>query len=117
MAVPVRLDSLPSWAEDVPPRVAGWPVCSASGGSVAGPGRGACPIPQDVLGAAAQRLEDRSERRRLAIDARSAAAWSGCDLAGAGLGPAALIADVDRARRRLLDVVAPRAPRAACSRR
>jgi exodeoxyribonuclease VII large subunit len=62
------------------------------------------PDPQDLLGAAAQRLDDRSERLRLAIGTRFAAARQRLDLAGAGLRPAVLAADVKRAGDRLGDV-------------
>src|SRR5689334_7690248 len=58
---------------------------------LAGLARG-LPEPQDVLGAAAQRLDDRSERLALAIGGRLAAARQRLDLAGAGLRPAALAA-------------------------
>jgi exodeoxyribonuclease VII large subunit len=70
---------------------------------LAGLARG-LPDPQDVMGAAAQRLDDRSERLRLAIGARFAAARQRLDLASAGLRPAALAVDVARARERFADV-------------
>jgi exodeoxyribonuclease VII large subunit len=62
------------------------------------------PDPQDLLGAAAQRLDDRGERLRLAIAGRLSAARQRFDLAAAGLRPAALTADIGRARERLADV-------------
>jgi exodeoxyribonuclease VII large subunit len=62
------------------------------------------PEPQDVLGAAAQRLDDRSERLRLAIGTRFAAARQRLGLAAAGLRPAALAVDVARARERFAEV-------------
>jgi exodeoxyribonuclease VII large subunit len=62
------------------------------------------PDPQDLLGAAAQRLDDRSERLRLAILARFLAARQRLDLAASGLRPTALAADVARARDRFGDV-------------
>src|SRR5713226_5988231 len=62
------------------------------------------PDPQDLLGAAAQRLDDRSERLRLAIGTRFAAARQRLDLAASGLRPATLAADVARARDRFGDV-------------
>src|SRR5712671_672345 len=62
------------------------------------------PDPQDLLGAASQRLDDRTERLRLAIAARFGAARQRLDLAAARLRPAALAADVGRARARLADV-------------
>jgi exodeoxyribonuclease VII large subunit len=70
---------------------------------LAGLARG-LPDPEDLLGAAAQRLDDRSERLRLAIGARLAAARQRLDLAAAGLRPAALAADVIRGRERLVEV-------------
>jgi exodeoxyribonuclease VII large subunit len=104
MAVPVRLDLV---AE------IGGKAARLSGGlarvfserrlHLAGLARG-LPDPQDLLGAAAQRLDDRSERLRLAIAARLAAARQRFDLAAAGLRPAALAADLGRARERLVDV-------------
>src|SRR5437660_9511255 len=104
MAVPVRLDLVAD--------VAGKSARLAGGLSrllgerrlqLGGLARG-LPDPQDLLGAAAQRLDDRSERLRLAIGARFAAARQRLDLAAAGLRPAALAADVNRARDRLGDV-------------
>ena len=61
------------------------------------------PDPQDLLGAAAQRLDDRTERLRLAIVACFAAIRQRLALAAARLRPAALAADVRRARERLHD--------------
>jgi exodeoxyribonuclease VII large subunit len=62
------------------------------------------PDPQDLLGAAAQRLDDRAERLRLAIDGRLAAARTRLD--ATRLRPAALAADLGRARTRLDDAAA-----------
>jgi exodeoxyribonuclease VII large subunit len=61
------------------------------------------PDPQDLLGAAAQRLDDRSERLRLAVTARFTAAHTRLDLAAAGLRPAVLASDIARARERFAD--------------
>jgi exodeoxyribonuclease VII large subunit len=104
IAVPVRLDLLAEL---------GGKTARLAGGlsrlftehrlHLAGLARG-LPDPQDMLGAAAQRLDDRSERLRLAIGARFAAARQLLDLAAAGLRPAALAADVARARERFGDV-------------
>src|SRR6202041_2524322 len=58
---------------------------------LAGPARG-LPDPNDLIGAAAQRLDDRSERLRLAIQGRLGAARA--QLVSARLRPAALAADV-----------------------
>ena len=71
--------------------------------NLAGLSRG-LPDPQDLLGAAAQRLDDRTERLRLAMTARFAATRQHLDLAASRLRPAALAADVGRARDRLADV-------------
>jgi len=76
---------------------------------LAGLARG-LPDPLDLIGAATQRLDDRAERLRLAILGRLAATRA--QLAAARLRPAALAADLDRARARL-DDVAPRLAAAA----
>ncbi len=62
------------------------------------------PDPADLLGAAAQRLDDKNERLRLAIGASLAAAKTRIELAAAGLRPAALAAEVARGRDRLTEV-------------
>src|SRR5438132_6130553 len=62
------------------------------------------PDPQDLLGAAAQRLDDRAERLRLAADRRLRAAQHSLDLAASRLRPAVLSADLDRTRARLAEV-------------
>src|SRR5947207_8423947 len=104
MAVPVRLDLVAD--------VAGKSARLAGGLSrflserrlhLSGLARG-LPDPQDLLGAAAQRLDDRSERLRLAISTRFAAARQRLDLAASGLRPTTLAADVARARDRFGDV-------------
>ena len=107
MAVPVRLD-LVAEVGGKGSRLAGGlaRLFSERRLHLAGLARG-LPDPQDLLGAAAQRLDDRSERLRLAIAGRFAAARQRFDLAAAGLRPAALAADIGRARERLADV-APR---------
>jgi exodeoxyribonuclease VII large subunit len=104
MAVPVRLDLVAEL---------GGKAARLTGGlsrlfterrlQLGGLARG-LPDPQDLLGAAAQRLDDRTERLRLAIAARFGAARQRLDLAAARLRPAALAADVGRARARLADV-------------
>jgi len=68
------------------------------------------PDPNDLIGAATQRLDDRSERLRLAIQGRLGAARA--QLTAARLRPAALAADIARAKARL-DNVAPRLATAA----
>jgi exodeoxyribonuclease VII large subunit len=103
MAVPVRLD-LVAELEGKAGRLAGGAarLLAERRLHLAGLARG-LPDPQDLLGAATQRLDDRSERLRLAIGARLAAARTQIELAAAGLRPAALAADVGRARERLGD--------------
>jgi exodeoxyribonuclease VII large subunit len=76
---------------------------------LAGLARG-LPEPHDLIGAAAQRLDDRAERLRLALRARLDAARTA--LAAARLRPAALAADIARARAQLNDA-APRLATAA----
>jgi exodeoxyribonuclease VII large subunit len=76
---------------------------------LAGLARG-LPDPHDLIGAAAQRLDDRSERLRLAIHGRLGAARA--QLTAARLRPATLAADVARARARF-DDIAPRLATAA----
>jgi exodeoxyribonuclease VII large subunit len=68
------------------------------------------PDPHDLIGAAAQRLDDRSERLRLAMLGRLNAARS--QFAAARLRPVALAADIARAHTRL-DEIAPRLATAA----
>jgi exodeoxyribonuclease VII large subunit len=68
------------------------------------------PDPNDLIGAATQRLDDRSERLRLAIRGRLGAARA--QLTATRLRPAALVADIARAKARL-DNVAPRLATAA----
>jgi len=70
---------------------------------LAGLARG-LPDPHDLIGAAAQRLDDRAERLRLATDQRLRAAQHSLDLAAARLRPAVLSADLDRNRVRLSEV-------------
>ena len=70
---------------------------------LAGLARG-LPDPQDLIGAAAQRLDDRGERLRLAADRRLRGGPARLDLAGAGLRPAVLAADLARARDRFAEV-------------
>jgi exodeoxyribonuclease VII large subunit len=104
MAVPVRLDLIADLAGKSA-RLAGSLVrlLAERRLRLGGLARG-LPDPQDLLGAAAQRLDDRSERLRLAILARFAAARTRLDLAASGLRPAALAVDVGRARDRFGDV-------------
>jgi exodeoxyribonuclease VII large subunit len=69
---------------------------------LAGLARG-LPDPQDLLGAAAQRLDDRTERLRLAAENHLRAARHRLDLAAARLRPEVLSADIDRARTRIAE--------------
>ncbi|MGD9617593.1 MAG: exodeoxyribonuclease VII large subunit [Alphaproteobacteria bacterium] len=104
MAVPVRLDLVADLGGRAA-RLAGGlsRLLTESRLHLAGLARG-LPDPQDLLGAAAQRLDDRSERLLLAIGARFAAARQRLDLAASGLRPAALAGDVERARERFAAV-------------
>jgi exodeoxyribonuclease VII large subunit len=104
MAVPVRLDLVADLAGKSA-RLAGGlsRLFSERRLHLSGLARG-LPDPQDLLGAAAQRLDDRSERLRLAIGTRFAAVRQRLDLASAGLRPAVLAGDVARARERFGDV-------------
>jgi len=69
---------------------------------LAGLARG-LPDPQDLLGAAAQRLDDRTERLRLAADRQLQAARQRLDLAATRLRPGVLSADIARSRARLAE--------------
>jgi exodeoxyribonuclease VII large subunit len=104
MAVPVRLDLVAELGGKTARLAGGLSRLFAERRlRLSGLARG-LPDPQDILGAAAQRLDDRSERLRLAIAGRFAAARQRFDLASSGLRPAALSADVLRARERLAEV-------------
>ena len=104
MAVPVRLDLIGELNTKTARLTGGLSrLFTSHRQNLAGLARG-LPDPQDLLGAAAQRLDDRTERLRLAIDGRFAAIRQRLELAGARLRPAALAADIRRARDRLRDV-------------
>jgi exodeoxyribonuclease VII large subunit len=106
MAVPVRLDLIAELGGKTARLTGGLSRLFAERRlQLGGLARG-LPDPQDLLGAAAQRLDDRTERLRLAIIARIAAARQRFDLAATGLRPAALAADLGRARDRLGEVEA-----------
>src|SRR5438309_3036611 len=104
MAVPVRLDLIAEL---------GGKSSRPSGGPsrlfgerrlhLAGLARG-LPDSHDLIGAAAQRLDDRAERLRLAADRPLRAAQHGLDLAAARLRPAVPSADLDRSRARTDEV-------------
>jgi exodeoxyribonuclease VII large subunit len=70
---------------------------------LAGLARG-LPDPQDLIGAAAQRLDHRAERLRLAGDSLLRAAKHRLDLASARLRPEVLSADLDRSRARIVEI-------------
>ena len=105
MAVPVRLDLMAELDGKTARLARGLSrVFDERRLHLAGLARG-LPDPHDLIGAATQRLDDRAERLRLAIDGRLGAARA--QLAAARLRPAALAADIARAKARL-DNVAPR---------
>ncbi len=110
MAVPVRLDLVAELGGKTSRLAQGLGrLLSESRLHLAGLARG-LPDPRDLIGSAAQRLDDRSERLRLAMQGRLAAARARLD--AARLRPAALAADIARARARL-DDCAPRLATAA----
>src|SRR5437016_1732354 len=104
MAVPVRLDLIGELNTKTARLSGGLSrLFTSHRQNLAGLARG-LPDPQDLLGAAAQRLDDRTERLRLSIAARFAGSRQRLELAAARLRPAALAADIGRARDRLHDV-------------
>src|SRR5438105_12970328 len=104
MAVPVRLDLIGELNTKTGRLTGGLSrLFTSHRQNLAGLARG-LPDPQDLLGAAAQRLDDRTERLRLSIAARFAGTRQRLELAAARLRPAALAADIRRARDRLHDV-------------
>ena len=104
MAVPVRLDLIAELSNKTGRLTGGLSRLFAERRlHLGGLARG-LPDPQDLLGGAAQRLDDRTERLRLATAARFAAIRQRLDLAAARLRPAALAADLGRARDRLRDI-------------
>src|SRR3954451_22364454 len=104
IAVPVRLDLVAELGGKAS-RLAGGlsRLLTESRLHLSGLARG-LPDPQDLLGAASQRLDDRGERLRLAIGGRVATARQLLDLTASGLRPAALAADIGRARERFATV-------------
>jgi exodeoxyribonuclease VII large subunit len=110
MAVPVRLDLIAELGGKTARLTRGLSrLFDERRLHLAGLARG-LPDPHDLIGAAAQRLDDRAERLRLAIQGRLGTARARLD--AARLRPAALAADIARARARL-DNVAPRLVTAA----
>jgi exodeoxyribonuclease VII large subunit len=107
MAVPVRLDLIAELGGKSGRLSAGLSrLFSERRLHLAGLARG-LPDPHDLIGAAAQRLDDRAERLRLAADRRLRAAQHSLDLAAARLRPAVLSAELDRSRARTAEF-APR---------
>ena len=103
MAVPVRLD-LVAEIGDKSARLSGSlaRLFDERRLHLAGLARG-LPDPQDLIGTAAQRLDDRAERLRLAAERHLRAARQRLDLAAARLRPEVLAADIDRARTRIAE--------------
>src|SRR5205814_2674621 len=100
MAVPVRLDLVAELSAKSGRLSAGLSrLFGERRMHLAGLARG-LPDPHDLIGSAAQRLDDRAERLRLAVDRRLRAAQHSLDLAAAPLRPAVLSADLDRSRAR-----------------
>jgi exodeoxyribonuclease VII large subunit len=107
MAVPVRLDLLAELGAKSGRLSAGLSrLFSERRLHLTGLARG-LPDPDDLIGAAAQRLDDRAERLRLAADRRLRAAQHSLALAAARLRPAVLSAELDRSRTRTAEF-APR---------
>jgi exodeoxyribonuclease VII large subunit len=103
IAVPVRLDLVAEVAGKSSRLSAGLArFFSERRLHLAGLGRG-LPLPQDLIGNAAQRLDDRAERLRLAADGHLRAARHRLDLAAVRLRPDLLGADLERAGARLAD--------------
>jgi exodeoxyribonuclease VII large subunit len=104
MAVPVRLDLLAELGGKAARLSAGLArLFQERRLHLAGLARG-LPDPQDMIGAAAQRLDDRAERLRLAADRLLGAVQHRFDLAASRLRPAVLSADLDRIRARVAEV-------------
>ena len=115
MAVPVRLDLIAELGGKAA-RLAGGlaRLFSERRLHLSGLARG-LPDPQDLIGAAAQRLDDRGERLQLAIGAASRRRGIASISPLRGLRPAALAADLGRARARFAEVEPRLAPRWAAS--
>jgi exodeoxyribonuclease VII large subunit len=101
MAVPVRLDLIAELAAKSSRLSGGLARLFAERRlHLAGLARG-LPSPQDLIGNAAQRLDDRAERLRLAAERHLRAARHRLDLAVVQLRPDVLAADLSRTRNRL----------------
>src|SRR5438128_10614423 len=104
MAVPVRLDLIAELGGKSSRLSAGLSrLFGERRMHLAGLARG-LPDPHDLIGSAAQRLDDRAERLRLAADRRLRAAQHSLDLAASRLRPGVLLAELDRSRSRLTEV-------------
>ena len=103
IAVPVRLDLLADLAGKSSRVSAGLArFFTERRLHLAGLARG-LPLPQDLIGNMAQRLDDRSERLRLSADRHLRAARHNLALAGVRLRPEVLMTDLDRAGARLCE--------------
>jgi exodeoxyribonuclease VII large subunit len=101
MAVPVRLDLMADLAGKSSRLSAGLArLFSERRLRLSGLARG-LPLPQDLIGNAAQRLDDRAERLRLAAERHLRAARHCLDLAAVRLRPEVLVTDLARAGDRL----------------
>ncbi len=106
IAVPVRLDLLADLAGKASRLSAGLArLFTERRLHLAGLARG-LPLPQDLIGNMAQRLDDRAERLRLSAERHLRAARHNLALAGVRLRPEVLIADLDRAGDRLSETYA-----------
>jgi exodeoxyribonuclease VII large subunit len=104
IAVPVRLDLIAELGGKTSRLSAGLSRAFAQYRlHLAGLARG-LPNPQDLIGAAVQRIDERAERLRLAADRRLRATQYSLDLAAARLRPAVLSADLDRSHARISDI-------------
>ncbi len=103
MAVPVRLDLVADLAGKSSRLSGGLARLFAERRlQLSGLARG-LPLPQDLIGHAAQRLDDRAERLRLATEGHLRAARHRLDLAAVRLRPEVMSADLARAGARLGD--------------
>jgi exodeoxyribonuclease VII large subunit len=103
MAVPVRLDLIADLGGKSARLFAGLArLFHERRLHLAGLARG-LPDPQDLIGAAAQRLDDRAERLRLAAESSLRTAQHNLDLAAARLRPEVLATDLDRSRARIAE--------------
>jgi exodeoxyribonuclease VII large subunit len=106
MAVPVRLDLIADLSGKSSRLAGGLARLFAERRMhLAGLARG-LPSPQDLIGNAAQRLDDRAERLRLAAERHLHAARHRLDLAAVRLRPEVLAADLARAGSRLIETEA-----------